>query len=125
CVDVLAALATRAVSVDAEIVGLDVDDDGVVDFGREEDTGKAGVATFGRVKGRDADEAMDPGFAAEQAEGKITGDGEGGGLDACFIAVLNFINFDLEVLALAPTDVHAHAHLGPVLRLSAASAGMD
>ena len=65
-VDVLAALAAGAVGVDAEVVGLDVDDDGVVDFGRDEDAGEAGVAALGGVEGRDADEAMDAGFSAEE-----------------------------------------------------------
>ena len=46
-VDVLAALAAGSIGVDAEVVGLDVDDDGVVDFGRDEDAGEAGVAALG------------------------------------------------------------------------------
>ena len=61
----------------------------------------------------------------EQTEGEVAGDGEGGGLDAGFVAVLDFVDLDLEVLALAPADVHAHEHLGPVLGLGAACAGMD
>ena len=124
-VDVLAALAAGAVGVDAEVVGLDVDDDGVVDLGRDEDAGEAGVAALGGVEGGDADEAMDAGFAAEEAEGEVAGDGEGGGFDAGLVAVLNFVDLDFEVLALAPADVHAHEHLGPVLRLGAAGAGVD
>ena len=64
-VDVLATLAARAIGIDAEVFGLDVDDDGVVDLGRDEDRGKAGVAAFGRVEGRDADEAMHAGLSAE------------------------------------------------------------
>ena len=115
-VDVLATLAAGAVGIDAEVFGLDVDDDGVVDLGRDEDAGEAGVAALGGVEGRDADEAMDAGFAAEQTEGEVAGDGEGGGLDAGLVAVLDFVDLDLEVLALAPADVHAHEHLGPVLR---------
>jgi hypothetical protein len=91
-VDVLAALAAGAVGVDAEVFGLDVDDDGVVDLGRDEDAGEAGVAALGGVEGRDADEAMDAGFAGEEAEGEVAGDGEGGGLDAGLVAILNFVD---------------------------------
>ena len=32
---------------------------------------------------------------------------------------------DLETVPLRPADVHPHQHLGPVLRLGAAGAGMD
>jgi hypothetical protein len=114
-VDVLAALAAGAVGVDAQVFGLDVDDDGVVDLGRDEDAGEAGVAALGGVEGRDADEAMDAGFAGDKTEGEVAGDGEGGGLDAGLVAVLDLVDLDFEVLALAPADVHAHEHLGPVL----------
>ena len=48
-VDVLAALAAGAVGVDTEVIGLDVDDDGVVDLGLDKDAGEAGVAAFGGV----------------------------------------------------------------------------
>ncbi len=72
------ALAAGAVGVDAEVFGLDVDDDGVVDFWRDEDGGEAGMAALGGVEGGDADEAMDAGFAAEETEGEIARDGEGG-----------------------------------------------
>src|ERR1700722_16660264 len=118
-IDVLAALAAGAVGVDAEIFGLDVDDDSVVDLGRDEDAGEAGVATLGGVEGRDANQAMYASFAAKETKGKVAGDGEGGGFDAGLVAVLDFVDLDLEVLSLAPANVHAHEHLGPVLRLSA------
>ena len=73
------------------------------------------MAALGGVEGRDANEAMDPGFSGEEAEGEVAADGEGGGLDAGLVAVLDFVDLDFEVLALAPADVHAHEHLGPVL----------
>jgi hypothetical protein len=92
-VDVLAALAARAVGVNAEVFGLDVDLDGVVDFRRDEDGGEGGVASLGRVKRGDADEAVDAGFTGEQAEGVVAGDGEGGGFDAGLFAVLIVVDF--------------------------------
>ncbi len=120
-VDVLTTLAARAIGIDAEIFGFDVDDDGVIDLGRDEDRGEAGVATFGGVEGRDANEAMYAGLSAEQTEGEVASDGEGGGFNACLVAILDFVDLYFEVLTLAPADVHAHEHLGPILRFSAAS----
>src|SRR5260370_36167293 len=67
---------------------------------------------------------MDAGFSAEEAEGEVAADGEGGGFDAGLVAVLDFVDFDFEVLALAPADIHAHEHLGPVLAFGAAGAGV-
>ena len=91
-VDVLAALAAGAVGIDAQVFRLDVDDDGVVDLRRDEDAGEAGVAALGGVERRDAHEAMHAGFAAEQAEGEVAGDGEGRGLDAGLVAILDLVD---------------------------------
>src|SRR6185437_9851210 len=124
-VDVLAALAAGAVGVGADLVGLDVDLDGVVDFRRDEDGRERGVAALGLVEGGDADEAVDAGFSAEEAEGVLAGDGEGGGLDAGFFAGLVVVDFGFESLLLGPAEIHAHEHLGPVLGLGAAGAGVD
>ena len=46
-------------------------------------------------------------------------------LDAGRIAVLVFERLDLEFPPLAPAPIHAQQHLGPVLALGAARAGMD
>ena len=67
---------------------------------------------------------MHAGLAREQAEGEIAGDGEGDRLDAGLIAVLDFVNLGFEALALRPAQVHAHQHLGPVLRFGASRTGM-
>ena len=50
---------------------------------------------------------------------------EGGALDARLLAVLPVEQLDLVAVALGPAQVHAQQHLGPVLRLGAAGAGMD
>src|SRR6185369_11959446 len=49
---------------------------------------------------------------------------EGGALDARFLAVLPLHQLDLVAVLLGPAQVHAEEHLGPVLRLGAAGAGM-
>ncbi len=123
-VDVLAALAAGAIRVDAQIVGLDVDDDGVVDLGRDEHARKAGVATLGLVERRDADETMHAGFTLDKAESEIAADGEGCRFDAGFIAVLKLVDFRFEALPLGPAQIHAHEHLGPVLAFGAPGAGV-
>src|ERR1700734_2001805 len=64
-------------------------------------------------------------FAAEQTEGEVSGDGEGCGLDARLVAILDFVDLYFEVLTLTPSDVHAHEHLGPILRLGSTRARMD
>ena len=63
-------------------------------------------------------------FSLQQAEGKLAGDGEGRGLDAGLIAILDLVDLGLEAFALGPAQIHAHQHLGPVLRLGAARAGV-
>ena len=64
-------------------------------------------------------------FAGEQAVGVFAVDAEGRRLDARFFAGLIFVHLRGEALALSPAQIHAHEHLGPVLRLGAARAGMD
>src|SRR6185437_2129951 len=124
-VDVLAALAAGAIGVDAQILRLDVDFNGVVDFRRDEDAGERGVAALGGIERRDSHQAMHAGFAGEQSIGVFAGDGEGGGLDASYFTGLIVIHLRFETLLLRPAQVHAHQNLGPVLRLRAAGAGMD
>ena len=58
------------------------------------------MAALGGVEGGDADQAVDAGFATEEAEGEVAGDGEGGGFDAGFVAVLDFVDLDFEALTL-------------------------
>ncbi len=58
------------------------------------------------------------------AEGVFADDGEGGGLDAGLFAVLVVVHLGFEALLLGPAQIHAQQHLGPVLALGAAGAGM-
>jgi hypothetical protein len=67
---------------------------------------------------------MDAALAGQLAEGVLAGDGEGGRLDARLFAVLVVVHLGFEALLLGPAQVHAHQHLGPVLALGAARAGM-
>ncbi len=121
----LAAGAGGAVGIDLQILGTDDDVDGVVDLGRDEDAGEGRMPPLGLVEGRDADEAMHTDLARQHAVGVGSVHRKGGGLDACLFGGLVVVEFRLESLALGPAQVHAHEHLGPVLRFGAAGAGMD
>ena len=61
----------------------------------------------------------------QPAIGVVTRDLDGGGFDAGFFALRLFEIFDLEAVLLGPARIHAQQHLGPVLALGAARAGMD
>jgi len=50
-VDVLPTFSSRAIGVDTKFVGLDVDDDGVIDLRRYEDRGERGMTALCRVEG--------------------------------------------------------------------------
>ena len=124
-VDVLAAGAGGAEGVDAQVGRIDVDFDGVVDFGIDEHAGKRGVAAVVGVERRLAHQAVHAGFGAQMAVGVVAADLERGALDAGDFARRFFEQLDLEALALAVAQVHALEHRGPVLRLGAAGAGLD
>ena len=68
---------------------------------------------------------MNADFAGQQTVGVFAGDPEGSRLDAGFLAGLVVVQGRLEAPALSPAHIHAHEHLGPVLRFGAAGAGMD
>ena len=87
--------------------------------------GERGVAARRLVERRDAHQAMDAGLGQQHAVGEVAVDRQRGALDARLVAGLHVHHFALEAAALGPADVHAQQHLGPVLRLGAAGAGMD
>src|SRR6056297_3366393 len=64
-------------------------------------------------------------FRLRPAIGVMALDHERRALDAGFFAVGDLDNLDLEAALLGPADIHPHQHLGPVLALGAAGAGMD
>src|SRR5215472_3825885 len=64
-------------------------------------------------------------FAGKEAVSVLAIDAEGRRFDARFFAGLIVVEYRLETLALRPPQVHAHEHLGPVLRLRTSGAGMD
>src|SRR5579862_1334171 len=68
---------------------------------------------------------MHAGLGLEVAVGVRALDGERRALDARTLAGLLLEQLRPEAAPLAPTEIHPQQHLGPVLRLEAAGAGMD
>ena len=77
------------------------------------------------IVGRDAHQAMHAALGLEVAVGVLAGDLERGVLDPGLVAGLKIEHVDGVAVPLGPARVHAVQHLGPVLRLGAARAGMD
>src|SRR5262249_45295377 len=70
-------------------------------------------------------EAMDSGFGRHVAVGIFADDIERHGLDSGFFTVLIVEHLRFESVLLGPPQIHAHEHLGPVLRFGPAGTGMD
>ena len=121
----LAARARGAEDVHLDVFVAEVDLDGVVDVGIDEHRGERGVPPRLRVVGRDPHQPVDALLRLQIAVGVLALDLDRDRLDARLFARQQVEHRDLEAVPLRPADVHAHQHLGPVLRLGAAGAGMD
>ena len=89
------------------------------------DGDEACVAAVGGVERAEAHEPVHAALGLQQSVHVLALDGERGALEPGLVAVLQVVDLDLEAAALEPAQVHAQQHLGPVLRLGAAGAGMD
>ena len=83
------------------------------------------MAPLVRVERRDPHQAMDTGLGREISIGVLANDIKSDRLDSGFFTLLVVERLRLETVLLGPSQIHAHEHLGPVLRLSAAGSGMD
>jgi hypothetical protein len=79
----------------------------------------------GLVKRRDADQSVYAGFGSQQAVGVFAFNSERHTFQSGFLAWLILEHFGFEATLLGPLEIHAQQHLGPVLRLGAAGAGLD
>ena len=123
-VDVLSAGAARAQGVDAHVGFLDVDLDAVVDHRIDVDAGKRRMPARVGVIRRDTHQPVHAVFGLQPAIGIAALDLQGRGLDAGFFAERLLHHLDLETVLLGPARIHAQQHIGPVLALGAAGAGM-
>src|SRR5665648_1163360 len=121
----LSAGAAGPVGIDLQVLLVDLDLHVILDHGAYLNGSKAGVAALGRVEGGDAHQAVYAALCREQAVGVLTVETHGGALDARFSAAGRLVELDPEAPAVSPAKVHAQQHLGPVLRLGAASARVD
>ena len=124
-VDVLSAGTRGTISVDTQVLVQKFDLDVVVDLGIDPDRGEAGLSPGITVERRDAHETVHARFGLHPAIGIRALDLEGTGFDAGFFASAFLKPAHLEAAALGPARVHSCQHLGPVLGLGAAGAGVD
>ena len=124
-VDVLAACPLGAHRIGADVRLLDVDLDAVVDHRIDVDAGERGVAARVGIERRDAHQPVHAVLALEPAIGVAALDLHGRRLDAGLFAAGLLDPLDLEAVLLGPARVHAHEHVGPVLALGAAGAGVN
>ena len=121
----LAAGTGGAVDLHFDVFGADVHLNGVVQLRHDFQRSEAGLAAGVGVKGRDADQTVHAVLALEQTVGVGTLDHHGSALQAGLVAVLIVQHFHGHAVGSGPAVVHAVEHLGPVLRLGAAGAGVE
>ena len=83
------------------------------------------MAAVVRIERALAHQPVHADLGLEPAVGVVALDAEGGRLDAGHFAAGDLQQLGLPAAVLAPAQVHAQQHLGPVLRLGAAGAGLD
>ena len=79
----------------------------------------------GGVERRDPHQPVDAPLGGEEAVGVLAAGDEGGRLEARLLPRRGLRHLDLEAAPLGPAQVHAQQHLGPVLGVGAARAGVD
>ena len=124
-VHMLSTFAAGTVGINSEIFRLDNDFDGFVNLRRNINAGERSVPSLGLIKRRNADESVHSDLAGQKTVRIFAVHAKCGGLDPRLFARLIVIEHSLKSLALGPAQIHAHEHLGPILRLSAASARMN
>ena len=118
--------APEARKVSIRSFGLvDLDLDLVVHHGIDEDARERRVPPCLCVEGRDAHEPVNPLLRLQVTVRVIAYDFEGGALDAGLFCRLQVEHRHTVSAALGPPRVHAHEHLGPVLRFETARARVD
>lgn len=124
-VDVLTSGAARPEGIPLEIIGPDLYFDTVIDQWVHEDGGKGGHPLPLGVEWTDAHEAMYPIFSFEHAVGILPVDLNLRAFDTGDIACLAVEFGNFIPVFLAPHEIHAKEHLGPVTTFRSAGTGID
>jgi hypothetical protein len=124
-VDVLPAGTGGAVGVDLQVVLVDLDVAALLDDRGHLDAGERGLTAVGRVEGREAHEPVHALLGGEEPVGVVAGRAEGRRLDAGLLPRAGLQQLHAEAPSLGPAHEHAQDHLGPVLGVRAARAGVD
>ena len=124
-VDVLTAGAGCAISVNAQILFVDFHFDVFVNLRINKQRSKRSVTPGSLIKGRDAHQPVHSGFSRQQAVGIFAFHSKCYSFESGFFSRLVIDDFGLEAALFGPLQIHAQQHLGPVLRFSAACAGMN
>ena len=93
--------------------------------GDDLDAGERRLAAVGGVERRQADEPVHALLGGVEAVGVLALGAEGRRLDAGLLPRARLEQLDLEAAPLGPAHHHAQDHLGPVLGVGAAGAGVD
>ena len=109
----------------AQVVVVDLDLDALVDQRADVELGEAGVAARRGVEGRDPHQPVDAALGGEEAVGVLAAGDEGRRLEPRLLPRRGLLHLDLEAAPLGPAQVHPQQHLGPVLGVGAAGAGVD
>ena len=96
----------------------------VLEERRDVDGGEARLAAVLRVERRHAHQAVHAALGGEQPVGEAAVHDEGGRQESRLLPLRRLVDLDREAAALGPALVHAQQHLGPVLRVGAARAGV-
>ena len=124
-VDVLPAGARCAIGVDLQVALVDLDLDVVIDHRIHPDAGETGVPPRRGIERADAHQPVHAGLGLQPAIGVRPAHLQRRRLDAGLLALALLQQLHLVAVLLGPAHIHAHQHLGPVLRLGAAGAGVD
>ena len=121
----LAAGTAGPVDLHLDVLGADFDLHVLGQVGHDLHRGEGGLPPGVGVKGGHPHQSVHPVLSPQVAVGVLPLDHDGGRLDARLVPVLVVHDLIGEAVALGPAGVHAVEHLGPVLGLGAAGAGVD
>ena len=124
-VDVLATRPRGPICVDTQVFLVDLDLGGhVFEEGRDVHGGEAGLAPVLGVERGHPDQAVHAPLGGQQPVGEAAVDDERGREQPGLLPLGRLVDLDREAAALGPSLVHPQEHLGPVLRVGPARAGV-